>query len=263
VPPEEGTAQGDAHQTAVEQLQALLGERGPQGVANQSLAAAGVGGGSPGGGMQGEAELGHAQRSGDAYARLAMQSDGRTLALLGAGRGQAADRGRGELGERGLGLRLVETLGGDEWPYHGISYVRWMSEVALGQFTTGNNAAADNTDRLPVDMHSMMALIVPRGLYIVDNPSISNLDPGPAWVAGNAGKMVFEGLGVGDHMSYQGAGGGHCSWRSQYQASLDAMIDKFLLGNDSASTGTVDTDYYGADPSNSIDWDVPNLTGEL
>jgi len=54
--------------------------------------------------MQRAAELGHAQGSGDPYAGLAAQRDGRTLALLGTGRGQAADRGRGELGERGLAL---------------------------------------------------------------------------------------------------------------------------------------------------------------
>ncbi len=163
-----------------------------------------------------------------------------------------------------VGLRLVEVLGGDEWPYHGISYVRWMSEVALGQFTTGNNATADNTDRLPVDMHEMMALIAPRGLYIVDNPGIGGLDPQAAWVTGNAGKMAFEGLGVGDNMAYQGASGGHCQWRGAYQASLDAMIDKFLLGNDGATTGTVATDLGGApDVSGHVDWDVPTLAGDL
>src|SRR5690606_7307063 len=104
------------------------------------------------------------------------------------------------------------VLGGGEWPYHGISYVRWLSEVALGPFTSGNSAGADDTALLPVDMHEMMALIAPRGLYIVDNPSTTyaGLDREAAWVTGNVGKMIFEGLGVGDHFSYQGASGGHC-----------------------------------------------------
>lgn len=163
-----------------------------------------------------------------------------------------------------VGLRLVETIGGNEWPYHGISYVRWMSEVALGPFAKANNAAGDDTAKLPVDMHEMMALIAPRGLYIVDNPSISNLDPGAAWVTGNVGKMIFEALGVGDHFAYQGAGGDHCMWRNQYQASLDAMVDKFLKGNDAATTGNVATDLANKpDPTAHIDWDVPTLTGSL
>lgn len=168
-----------------------------------------------------------------------------------------------------VGLRLVEVLdsySGSEWPYHGISYVRWMSEVALGRFTSGNSAGADNTDRLPVDMHSMMGLVAPRGLYIVDNPSgtYNGLDRNSAWVTANVGKMIFESLGVGDHMSYEGAGGDHCSWRQQYQPSFDAMVNKFLKGDASASTGSFNTDLGNApNPAEHIDWEPPTLSGEL
>lgn len=168
-----------------------------------------------------------------------------------------------------VGLRLVEVLdsySGAEWPYHGISYVRWLSEVALGQFTTGNSAGADNTNKLPVDMHEMMGLIAPRGLYIVDNPSTmyNGLDRSSAWVTANVGKMIFEALGVGDHMAYTGAGGSHCSWRSQYTASLNAMVDRFLLGNDAAATGNFATDLPNKpNHLDHIDWTAPTLTGEL
>jgi len=168
-----------------------------------------------------------------------------------------------------VGLRLVETLdsySGSEWPYHGISYVRWMSEKALGPFTSGNSASADNTDKLPVDMHQMMGLIAPRGLYIVDNPSTmyNGLDRNSAWVTANAGKMIFEALGVGSNFSYQGAGGGHCSWRSQYTASLNAMVDKFLKGNASAMTGNFATDLPNPPAvTGSIDWTAPTLSGDL
>lgn len=167
-----------------------------------------------------------------------------------------------------VGLRLIEVFGdsGSEWPYHGISYVRWHSEVALGQFTTANNADGDNTAKLPIDMHEAMALIVPRGLYIVDNPSTmyNGLDRRAAWVTGNVGKLIFEGLGVGDHIAYEGASGTHCSWRSQYTASLNAMVDKFLKGNDAAETGNFNTDLPSPpNPANHYDWTVPTLSGEL
>ncbi len=168
-----------------------------------------------------------------------------------------------------VGLRLVETLdsySGSEWPYHAISYVRWLSESALGQFTSGNNAGADNTDKLPVDMHEMMGLIAPRGLYIVDNPSTmyNGLDRNSAWVTAKVGQMIFEALGVGDHMAYEGASGAHCSWRDQYTPSLNAMIDKFLLDKSDAATGTFKTDL--PNPPNHtthIDWEPPTLAGEL
>ncbi len=173
--------------------------------------------------------------------------------------------------ESGIGgtvaLRLVEKLDtGGEWPYHAISYVRWFSEVALGKFTSANNAGGDNTDRLPVDMHSAMALIAPRGIYIIDNPSgtYPGLDKNAAWVTGSVGKIIFEALGVGDHFAYQGASGGHCTWRNQYDASLNAMIDKFLKGNASANTGNIGTDLGSKpDPKQHYDWPTTELTGEL
>jgi hypothetical protein len=168
-----------------------------------------------------------------------------------------------------VGLRLKEQLDpGDnstaEWPYHAISYVRWLSEVALGPFAKSNDANGDNTDRLPVDMHDAMALIAPRAIYIVDNPSISNLDPKSAYVTASAGKAIFEALGVGDHFAYQGAGGSHCQWRSQYDASLNAMIDRFLKGNDSTQTGNFATDL-GNKPNTAqyYSWDTSELPGDL
>ena len=175
--------------------------------------------------------------------------------------------------ESGIGgtpaLRLKEQLdpganSSAEWPYHAISYVRWLSEVALGPFATANDAAGDNTDKLPVDMHEAMALIAPRGLYIVDNPGITNLDPKSAYVTGMAGKAIFKALGVGDNFAYQGAGGDHCVWRGAYDASLKAMIDKFLLNKTTTATGNFATDL-GSKPTDTMyySWDTAELPGTL
>ncbi len=175
--------------------------------------------------------------------------------------------------ESGIGgtpaLRLKEQLDpGDnstaEWPYHAISYVRWLSEVALGPFATANSASGDNTDRLPVDMHEAAALIAPRALYIVDNPGISNLDPKSAYVTAMADQAIFKALGVGDHFTYQGASGDHCVWRSQYTASLNAVIDRFLKGKDSTATGNFATDL-GSKPNATqyYTWDTTELPGSL
>jgi hypothetical protein len=168
--------------------------------------------------------------------------------------------------ESGIGgaicLRLVEQLGGGEWPYHSISYVRWLSEVALKDFATGNNASGDNTDRLPVDIHSAIALIAPRAICIVDNPSINNLCPKEAWVTATAGKMAFEALGVADNFAYVGAGGTHCQWRTQYDSEVNAMINKFLKGNTSSKTGSM-TGGVSVDTQKYIDWKAPALSGNL
>ena len=98
----------------------------------------------------------------------------------------------------------------------------------------------------------------------MDNPSISNLDPKSAYVTAMAGKAIFEALGVGDHFAMQGASGSHCQWRSQYDASLTAMINKFLKGNASTQTGTFATDL-GSKPTATqyYTWDAAELAGSL
>ena len=175
--------------------------------------------------------------------------------------------------ESGIGgtpaLRLKEQLdpGANstaEWPYHAISYVRWLSEIALGPFTSGEDAASDNTDRLPVDMHEAMALIAPRAIYVVDNPGITNLDPKSAYVTAMAGQAIFKALGVGDHFTYQGASGSHCQWRTQYDASLAAVIDRFLKGKDTTTTGNFATDLASKPtPTQYYTWDTTELSGKL
>jgi hypothetical protein len=173
--------------------------------------------------------------------------------------------------ESGIGgtvaLRLVEQLDtGGEWPYHAISYVRWLSEVALGKFTTANSASGDNTAKLPIDIHEAMALVAPRGIYIVDNASgtYAGLDRSSAYVTGSVGKKIFEALGLSDNFTYECASGDHCTWRSQYNTSLAATIDKFLKGNASAKTGTFNSDLGSKpDPKSYYVWDAAVLPGEL
>jgi hypothetical protein len=83
-------------------------------------------------------------------------------------------------------------------------------------------------------------------------------------VTANVGKLIFEALGVGDHITYESTSGSHCSWRSGYNASLEAMIDKFLFGKESANTGKFHTEASNPpNPEDHYDWDVPTLSGEL
>ncbi len=119
-----------------------------------------------------------------------------------------------------------------------------------------------------MDIHSAMALIVPNGLYVIDNPTVGNLDTPAAWVTTNVGKKIFEALGVGDHIAYvgakgSGAMGGHCEWRNPYTATLNAMIDKFLKGNNSAKTGEMTTDGTKPTIGNYYDWSASELLGDL
>jgi len=176
--------------------------------------------------------------------------------------------------ESGIGgtpaLRLIEQLdsySGSEWPYHGISYEPWFSPSQLGPFTNANSASGDNTNKLPIDTHEIMMLIAPRGLYIVDNPSTNynGLDRNSAYVTGSIEAKLFEALGVKANFTYQAASGSHCQWRSAYTAPLIANIEKFLLGDATAETGTFATDLGGTKPTpdSYMGFTIPTLSGEL
>lgn len=165
--------------------------------------------------------------------------------------------------ESGIGgvpaLRLVPVVdSGGEQPSHAINYEPWFSPNAFRTFASSPN-------RLPVDTHEVIGLIAPRGLLILDNPHIGNLDPRSSYAAAAAAKRIYEALGVGNNMSFHNnvSDGSHCAWKSEFAQPLRDHVSRFLKGG-SGTTGfinarsgsTVNVDSY-------INWTTPTLPGEL
>jgi hypothetical protein len=104
----------------------------------------------------------------------------------------------------------------------------WLGD-AFGPFT-------GNPTKLPLDTHEVVAMVAPRGLFIMENPHIANLGPKSGSVAALAGAEVFKALGAGDNITYDSdvQNGNHCSQRPEWSAPLKANIRKFLTktGND-------------------------------
>jgi hypothetical protein len=98
----------------------------------------------------------------------------------------------------------------------------WLGD-AFGAFTS-------NVTTLPIDTHEVVAMVAPRGLFIMDNPHIVTLGPQSAHVAALAGAEVYEALGVGDNISYHSAiaNGSHCALRPEWTEPLRRSIRKFL-----------------------------------
>ena len=99
----------------------------------------------------------------------------------------------------------------------------WLGD-AFGSFT-------GSPGRLPVDTHETVAMIAPRGLFIMDNPHIANLGPRSASVAALAGAEVYRALGAADNITYWSdiQDGSHCATRPEWAAPLRQHIQKFLL----------------------------------
>ncbi|MBE1491273.1 glucuronyl esterase domain-containing protein [Plantactinospora soyae] len=108
----------------------------------------------------------------------------------------------------------------------------WLGD-AFGSFT-------GNPNNLPVDTHQMVAMVAPRGLFIMDNPHIANLGPRSASVAALGGAEVYKALGVGENITYWSdvQDGSHCANRSEWRTPLQQHIQKYLLKTGNAA-GTI------------------------
>jgi Cellulose binding domain len=131
----------------------------------------------------------------------------------------------------------------------------WLGD-AFGSFT------GDPT-RLPLDTHEVVAMVAPRGLFIMDNPFIANLGPRSASVAAQGGAEVYKALGAGDNITYWSdiQNGSHCALRPEWQTPLRQNIQKFLLRTGTAA-GTIRIS--ASARGNLADWrtwQTPTLTG--
>jgi hypothetical protein len=99
----------------------------------------------------------------------------------------------------------------------------WLGD-AFGAYT------GDPTG-LPVDTHEMVAMVAPRGLFLMENPHIDWLAARSGSVAALAGAEVYKALGAGDNITYWSdvANGTHCAVRPEWTVPLQQNLQKFLL----------------------------------
>jgi hypothetical protein len=105
----------------------------------------------------------------------------------------------------------------------------WLGD-AFGSFT-GNPAT------LPVDMHEVVGMIAPRGLFVMENPHIDWLSARSGSVTALGGAEVYRALGAGGNITYWSdvQDGTHCASRSEWRTPLQQHIQKYLLKTGSAA----------------------------
>ncbi len=130
----------------------------------------------------------------------------------------------------------------------------WLGD-AFGSFT-GNPAT------LPVDTHEIVAMVAPRGLFIMENPHIDWLGARSGSVAALGGAEVYNALGAGDNITYWSdvQDGNHCAARNEWRTPLQQHIQKHLLGTgDAPGTFRIAAGKSG-NLSQWRDWQTPDLT---
>lgn len=168
--------------------------------------------------------------------------------------------------ESGIGglssIKLTPRLNSDggEMPSHAApgGYRPWFSSVI--------QPFLNSTNSIPVDIHEVVGLIAPNGIYSMDNhgnlQDWKGLNIHASTATMMAAKRLFQGLGVPDAVSYVAGNQFHCSWNSAFGPQLRANVDRFLLDNGSG-TGEISVGPVNVNIDNYIDWTVPNLSGTL
>ncbi len=129
----------------------------------------------------------------------------------------------------------------------------WFADAFL-PFTTSPTKA-------PLDTHELVAMIAPRGLFIMDNPHIANLGPKSASVGALGGAEVYKALGAGANITYYSdvQNGTHCSLRPEWSQPLKDNIEKFLKKTGNAPGVMKISASAAGKLSDWADWTTPTL----
>jgi hypothetical protein len=128
-------------------------------------------------------------------------------------------------------------------------------------FTDSFRQFSHSASRLPFDQHSVMALIAPRGLLVIENTSMEWLGNRSAYVNSLVAREVWKALGTADAMGFSQVGGhNHCQLPASQYRYVSNFARKFLLGDAGAETGVVASDgSFSKELGMWIDWKTPSL----
>lgn len=155
-----------------------------------------------------------------------------TIAQESGGGGAAAWRVSETLGE-------VETLGR-------TNFVWFMEKFA--QFS-------NDVNKLPYDHHELMAMVAPRALLVLGNPDYEWLADESGFISSKAAKRVWETFGIEDRFGFSiVADHGHCVLPDVQRPEVEAFIDKFLLGDNTANTNVEIHPYDDEKVASWMDW---------
>jgi len=140
--------------------------------------------------------------------------------------------------------------------------VQTLSEITSeNDWFTGSFGMFGNTAiKLPFDHHMLLAMVAPRGLLAIDNTGIDWLTAPSSWGGEQAGRMIYQALGVPNNLgASQVSHGDHCTFQASQQPEVDAFIKAFLLGQGAPTTAVNKTDGPAFDQARWVDWTTPTL----
>jgi|GEM_PF-474411 len=148
--------------------------------------------------------------------------------------------------------RVTETLSGSRETLRNAQSYGWYSSDVT-QFNS-------TVTKLPYDHHEVMALIAPRALFVLGNPSQTWLAEESGYVSCIAASEVWKALGVSERFGFSAVGDhDHCALPNSQKPEIGAFVDKFLLGKTDVNTSITTNPGFSIDPASWITWSTPSL----
>ncbi len=138
----------------------------------------------------------------------------------------------------------------------------------LAQIVTENVWFSDSFKRfgqsansLPFDHHSLMGMLAPRGLLVIENTSMEWLGNRSAYTASLAAREIWRAQGIEGNFGFSQLGGhNHCQLPAAQVPEVNAFVQKFLLDDSKANTVIFKSDQeFKFDKDAWISWKTPNL----
>jgi len=155
-------------------------------------------------------------------------------------------------------LRIMDKLSGAERTDHNYNGLNWLSND-FAPFVFSNNVS--NVVKLPIDTHSLIAMMAPRGVLILENPHQTQMGAPAGHMATLAGLEVYKALGVEQNVSYHSsvAEMAHCSYKNEYTDLIAKSIAAFLK-HEGEPPGQILVGANGSvNRADWIDWQAPTL----
>jgi hypothetical protein len=183
--------------------------------------------------------------------------------------------GKGALVTGALDERIALTImqesgsgGAASWRISDAQLAAGQNVQTLRQIVTENVWFTDQfkifseaANKLPFDHHSVMGLIAPRGLLVIENTSMEWLGNQSTYTTAVVAHEIWKALGVSDNMGVSQVGGhNHCQLPASQQPEVNAFVQKFLLNDASANTQVQKTDgTFPVELSRWVNWATPEL----
>jgi hypothetical protein len=139
---------------------------------------------------------------------------------------------------------------------------------AQGWFGVPFGTYRSKVDTIPGDTHALAAMYAPRGLLVLDNSRIGELCASCQHAATAAAGKVYEALGVGKNVAYNGGNPSdphnHCTFYEATQGEPLRRAIRAHLTKKAAADGRMEPQPAGtADLAKWVPWTAPTLTDDV